>query len=212
MNHYSASASEIVSACLQDHKRAVVMGERTWGKGSVQNIIELENGRTALKLTTAAYKRPSGKNIHRFPNSQDKDEWGVMPDLGYELGLGDRETHELLVDRRNRDVIAAHAVEEKSAAAPAAAGPQGGKLAVAPIVSPASLGPAVKGEPLARQSVPAKGREQGAGSKEQGGKGDEGKRAAKADSAPKAEKKPFVDRQLEMAVKYLRDELAKKKG
>ena len=70
VNHYSASASEIVSACLQDHKRAVVMGERTWGKGSVQNIIELENGRSALKLTTAAYKRPSGKNIHRFPEFQ----------------------------------------------------------------------------------------------------------------------------------------------
>ena len=109
VNHYSASASEIVSACLQDHKRAVIMGERTWGKGSVQNIIELENGRSALKLTTAAYKRPSGKNIHRFPDSKDKDEWGVMPDLGYELGLNDRETHELLVDRRNRDIIVAHA-------------------------------------------------------------------------------------------------------
>ena len=90
VNHYSASASEIVSACLQDHKRAVIMGERTWGKGSVQNIIELENGRSALKLTTAAYKRPSGKNIHRFPNSKDKDEWGVMPDLGYELGLNEQ--------------------------------------------------------------------------------------------------------------------------
>ena len=94
VNHYSASASEIVSACLQDHKRAVVMGERTWGKGSVQNIIELEDGRSALKLTTAAYKRPSGKNIHRFPDSKDKDEWGVMPDLGYELGLGDQETRQ----------------------------------------------------------------------------------------------------------------------
>ena len=130
VNHYSASASEIVSACLQDHKRAVIMGERTWGKGSVQNIIELENGRSALKLTTAAYKRPSGKNIHRFPNSKDKDEWGVMPDLGYELGLNERETHEMLVDRRNRDIIAAHAADEKSATAPAApAGRQAGRRA-----------------------------------------------------------------------------------
>ena len=197
VNHYSASASEIVSACLQDHKRAVVMGERTWGKGSVQNIIELENGRSALKLTTAAYKRPSGKNIHRFPNSKDKDEWGVMPDLGYELGLNERETHELLVDRRNRDIIAAHASDEKSATAPAAPGPRGDKPAVAPVESPASLGPAVKGEPLARRTGFTKP--------------DAGKRAAESESKPAAEKKPFVDRQLEMAVKYLRDELAKKK-
>ncbi len=107
VNRYSASASEIVSACLQDHQRAVIMGERTWGKGSVQNIIELEHGRSALKLTTAAYRRPSGKNIHRFPDAKDKDEWGVMPDLGYELALNDRETRELAAVRRQRDIIAA---------------------------------------------------------------------------------------------------------
>ena len=63
------------------------MGERTWGKGSVQNVIELEDGRSALKLTTAAYCRPSGKNIHRFPDSKESDEWGVMPDAGYDLRL-----------------------------------------------------------------------------------------------------------------------------
>src|SRR5208282_2697986 len=152
VNHYSASAAEIVSACLQDHKRAVVMGERTWGKGSVQNIIELENGRSALKLTTAAYKRPSGKNIHRFPNSTDKDEWGVMPDLGYELGLNDKETRDLLVDRRNRDVIVAHATDEKSATRPAMPAHLHGKPAVIPVESPSSVGPAVKDEPLARRT------------------------------------------------------------
>ena len=77
VNRYSASASEIVSACLQDHHRAVVIGERTWGKGSVQNVIELEGGRSALKLTTASYQRPNGKNIHRFPDAKETDEWGV---------------------------------------------------------------------------------------------------------------------------------------
>ena len=66
VNKYSASASEIVAACLQDHGRAVVIGTRTWGKGSVQNVVELEDGKSALKLTTASYQRPSGKNIHRF--------------------------------------------------------------------------------------------------------------------------------------------------
>jgi carboxyl-terminal processing protease len=91
VNHYSASASEIVAACLQDHKRAAIIGERTWGKGSVQNVIELEDGRSALKLTTASYRRPNGKNIHRFPGAKDSDEWGVMPDKGYEIKLGDGE-------------------------------------------------------------------------------------------------------------------------
>ncbi|HTU91885.1 MAG TPA: S41 family peptidase [Gemmataceae bacterium] len=88
VNKYSASASEIVSAALQDHQRAVVIGERTYGKGSVQNIIEMHEGsdRSALKLTTASYWRPSGKNIHRFPDSKDSDDWGVQPnDTGYQL-------------------------------------------------------------------------------------------------------------------------------
>ena len=47
-----------------------------------------------------------------------------MPDLGYELGLNERETREMLVDRRNRDIIVAHAIDEKSATAPAAPGPR----------------------------------------------------------------------------------------
>jgi carboxyl-terminal processing protease len=105
VNRYSASASEIVSACLQDHKRAIVVGERTWGKGSVQNVIEMEKGQSALKLTTAAYMRPSGKNIHRFPNAKETDEWGVMPDKGYELKLNDSELSDLVRVRRQRDLL-----------------------------------------------------------------------------------------------------------
>jgi carboxyl-terminal processing protease len=79
INRGSASASEIVSAALQDHKRVVVIGERSFGKGSVQNVIELENKTSILKLTTASYWRPSGKNIHRLPDSKETDEWGVQP-------------------------------------------------------------------------------------------------------------------------------------
>ena len=108
VNHYSASASEIVSACLQDHQRAVVIGERTWGKGSVQNVIELEEGRSALKLTTASYKRPSGNNIHRFPDAKETDEWGVMPDTGFELKLSDSEMSDLIRHRRDRDMLLVH--------------------------------------------------------------------------------------------------------
>jgi len=102
VNRYSASASEIVAACLQDHGRAVVIGERTWGKGSVQNIIELEDGRSALKLTTSSYQRPSGKPIHRFPDATD---WGVSPDRGYEVQLDNAEISRYLRYRRDRDII-----------------------------------------------------------------------------------------------------------
>ena len=71
---------------LQDHGRAVIIGERSYGKGSVQNIIMMEHDTSALKLTTASYWRPSGKNIHRFPDSKETDEWGVRPnDSGYKL-------------------------------------------------------------------------------------------------------------------------------
>ena len=107
VNHYSASASEILAACLQDHQRAVVIGERTWGKGSVQNVIELEDGKSALKLTTAGYRRPSGKNIHRLDDAKDTDEWGVKPNEGFEVALTDDEIQATLADRRLRDVIKA---------------------------------------------------------------------------------------------------------
>jgi len=105
VNRYSASASEIVSAALQDHERAIIVGERTWGKGSVQNVIELESGSSALKLTTASYHRPSGKNIHRFPGATEEAEWGVMPDDGYGIKFSGAEMKEYLDHRRERDVL-----------------------------------------------------------------------------------------------------------
>ena len=105
VNRYSASGSEIVAACLQDHDRAVVIGERTWGKGSVQNVIELEEGNSVLKLTTASYCRPSGKNIHRFPDSTEDDDWGVMPDEGYAIEHDDADVARLYVQQRRRDII-----------------------------------------------------------------------------------------------------------
>jgi carboxyl-terminal processing protease len=105
INKYSASASEIVAAALQDHKRAVIIGERSYGKGSVQNVIKMENDTSALKLTTASYWRPSGKNIHRFPDSKETDEWGVKPNDGFEIKMKDEERLEYMINRAERDVI-----------------------------------------------------------------------------------------------------------
>lgn len=103
VNHFSASASEIVSACLQDHKRAIVVGERTWGKGSVQHVRAI--GDDAIKITIATYHRPSGENIHRLPGAEESDPWGVQPDPGHEVKLTTEQTRELITYRRDRDVI-----------------------------------------------------------------------------------------------------------
>ena len=111
VNRFTASAGEIVSACLQDHDRAVIIGERTWGKGSVQNVIELEGGDSALKLTTASYHRPSGKNIHRFADAKETDEWGVLPNEGFELKLDTKEMLAVVEDRRQRDIVRPHLPE-----------------------------------------------------------------------------------------------------
>ena len=71
INQGSASASEIVSGALKDHKRAILLGEKSFGKGSVQSIIPLKN-QGGLRLTTAKYYLPSGESIH---------EKGVEPDI-----------------------------------------------------------------------------------------------------------------------------------
>ena len=101
-----------------------------------------------MKLTTAAYFRPSGKNIHHFPDAKDQDEWGVLPDKGFELKLNDEEMVELHKNRRDRDILR-NGNADKAAAD--------------------KILPAAKKE------------------------------------------KPFVDRQLQMAIKYLTEELAKQK-
>ncbi len=64
VNGGSASASEIVSACLQDHGRAIIIGSRSYGKGSVQTIHPFETG-GRLKLTTATFWRPSDRNLNK---------------------------------------------------------------------------------------------------------------------------------------------------
>jgi carboxyl-terminal processing protease len=71
VNGGSASASEIVAGALQDHKRAIIMGNKTFGKGSVQTILPINNN-AALKLTTARYYTPSGRSIQAE---------GIKPDI-----------------------------------------------------------------------------------------------------------------------------------
>ena len=71
INNGSASASEIVSGALKDHKRAIILGEKSYGKGSVQSIIPLKNG-GGIRLTISKYYLPSGKSI---------SEVGVLPDI-----------------------------------------------------------------------------------------------------------------------------------
>ena len=105
INRFSASASEIVSAALADHKRAVLVGERSFGKGSVQNVIELDSGNSALKLTTAQYLRPNGRNIHKFPGAKDEEEWGVTPDKEHLIEFTTKELQDYLEYRRQRDLL-----------------------------------------------------------------------------------------------------------
>jgi carboxyl-terminal processing protease len=103
INQGTASAAEILSACLQDHHRAVVVGHRSFGKGSVQNIFDLDDGNSVLKLTVASYYRPSGKNIHRFKNAKKTDEWGVSPDDGMTVDLSPQEYRAWAEARHARD-------------------------------------------------------------------------------------------------------------
>ena len=112
VNGFSASASEIVAACLQDHDRAVIIGSRTWGKGSVQNVIKLTGGTSAVKLTTAGYHRPNGENIHRFPDSDEEDVWGVKPSDGFKVKLTRKERSQLMIHQRQKDIVRPHTDEE----------------------------------------------------------------------------------------------------
>src|SRR5262249_5518220 len=94
INRGSASASEIVSGALQDHDRALVVGETSFGKGLVQSVVRRSN-QTGLALTTAKYYTPSGRLIQR--------DYSVLEDYFYDFGDDDSTSNETQ-DKTGREV------------------------------------------------------------------------------------------------------------
>jgi len=113
-NNASASAAEIVTGALKDHGRAHVVGTRTFGKGSVQEPRMLESNQGALKITTAYYYLPSGRNIHRRP---DDETWGVDPSEAAYVPMSQQEIRQLINTRREKEAL--RRGEDASATRPA---------------------------------------------------------------------------------------------
>ena len=108
VNRMSASASEIVASALQDHGRAIVIGERSYGKGSVQKVFPLKVTNVpsgAVKLTSEVWLTPKGKNIHRWPDSKETDEWGVRPNEGFDVKLTDDDRRQYLLHMRSLEMV-----------------------------------------------------------------------------------------------------------
>lgn len=100
VNQYSASAAEIVSGALKDWKRARIVGQRTYGKGSVQHVISIRRHAAILKLTTAYYYLPQGRLLHRKNGAKT---WGVDPDV--EVFITPRQTKRWLDIRYKTDIV-----------------------------------------------------------------------------------------------------------
>ncbi|MHC4666135.1 MAG: S41 family peptidase [Planctomycetota bacterium] len=132
VNHYSASASEIVSGALQDkaYRRAVIVGERTVGKGSVQGITPYPGGGAQLKYTMAYYHLPSGQRVesHKAMKEQGRKDWGIGPDVEVELRsdelrrmIGVQRENDVLIQANSADrhkSLKKHTLEESLAADP----------------------------------------------------------------------------------------------
>ena len=98
INGSTASAAEMVAGALRDHQRATIVGERSYGKGCVQEVLQLQHGGGAVKLTTAYYYLPNGQCIQRTPEAAATGEWGVKPTLP--ISLTDEERRRWLATRR----------------------------------------------------------------------------------------------------------------
>ncbi len=203
VDHYSASASEIVAACLQDYGRATVVGERTWGKGTVQSVIELEGGRSAMRLTTATYWRPSGRNIHRLKRNGESDEWGVTPDAGLEVKLDPKEFVAVLSDRRRRDVVVNRSGTQLDREA--ATQPSGDDKASPLANSDEATGGASANAGIDTDFAQTKEANEIVDASEANEAPDASDSSEDANSADEA---PVVDRQLQRAVEFIQERLA----
>jgi carboxyl-terminal processing protease len=101
INEHTASAAEIVAGALRDHDRAVLLGTRTFGKGSVQTLVMLDAG-GAVKVTTAYHYLPSGRNIQKRPGDKT---WGVDPTTGFYLPLTAKESTAMREDAERRALL-----------------------------------------------------------------------------------------------------------
>jgi len=187
VDRLSASASEIIAAALQDNNhRAAVAGQRTWGKGTVQNVIKLEGGRSALRLTIGSYHRPSGKEIHKWQDAKEADDWGVRPDPGLEVLMTNHQNELVILARRKRDLISWDALE--------AANREPGKI---PEKASATAGPHSSG------SIPVP-------TADPEGQSAEAMPSLDSEAAAAAKRDPATtDPQLQKALQYLEEQIGK---
>lgn len=101
VNEQTASAAELVAGVLRDRGRALVLGTRTFGKGSVQQIVKFDDG-GALRVTSAYYYLPNGQMIHKRPGQKS---WGIDPDDGYYLPLTKAQADALQKSQMDRFVL-----------------------------------------------------------------------------------------------------------
>ena len=148
INDGSASASEIVAGALQDHGRAILLGTKSFGKGSVQTIIPLARGESAMRLTTARYYTPSGKSIQATGIDPDIE---VKPAKVEPIG-----TPSAGFSRAERDLPGALRNEKENPAPSTTPAPPPGAKPASPGVAPDSAKPSADAaKPAAGQQTAA---------------------------------------------------------